>query len=130
MNATAELVREALKAVYDPCSVAMAAPISVADMGIVTRLDVDPQGHVEIELRPTSPMCTLIGSIMQAVEEETLKVIGVTTVVVTIETSKLWSEAEMSPEGRRRLEERRGRSRLEVPVERQEWKHRPARTPA
>ena len=124
MSASLEQVREALQAVFDPCSVNVGAPISVADMGMVTRLDLNADGVVDIELRPTSPMCTLIGSIMQGVEEKVGGVAGVTSVVVTINIRSPWSEADMTSQGRHKLEARRNRSRLEVPVEPQQWKRR------
>ena len=122
MSASLDQVREALQAVFDPCSVNMGAPISIADMGMVSRLDVNADGVVVIELRPTSPMCTLIGSIMRGVEEKLAVVAGVSGVAVTINIQSPWSEADMTSQGRRRLEARRSRSRLEVPVEPRQWK--------
>ena len=128
MSASLDQIRKALQAVFDPCSINMGAPISVADMGMVSRLGVNSDGVVDIELRPTSPMCTLIGSIMQGVEEKVTGVAGVTSVAITINIRSPWSEADMTSEGRRQLEARRGRSRLEVPVEPQQWKRRAPRS--
>ncbi|MES1263418.1 MAG: iron-sulfur cluster assembly protein, partial [Peristeroidobacter soli] len=78
-------VEAALAEVYDPCSVQANAALSIADMGLVTGLDIEPDGAVRVRIRATSPWCTMIGSIMQGVETKVGAVAGVSTVTVEIE---------------------------------------------
>jgi metal-sulfur cluster biosynthetic enzyme len=108
-------VRAALGEVFDPCSLAVRAPISIVDMGMVARIAVGPAGRVEIGLRPTSPMCTMIAGIMEAAETHVRRLPGVREVEISLERAGLWTEEDMTPRGREILLVRRERSRREVP---------------
>jgi len=120
-------IEAALATVYDPCSVQANAPLSVADMGLIVGLEVSAAGEVRIRLRPTSPWCTMIGSILQGIEGQLGKVEGVTGVTVEIDSASVWSEADLSPEGRRILDGARTRSRAIRPVRKRQWQeHIPA----
>ncbi len=121
-----EQVEAVLAGVYDPCSVQANAPLSVVNMGLVTGIELSAQGDVVIRLRPTSPWCTMIGSIMQAVEEQVGKIDGAGTVRVEIDRSSLWSEAELSEEGRQILDGARARARAVRPVRQRQWQLRAA----
>jgi metal-sulfur cluster biosynthetic enzyme len=123
-----EKIEAALAVVYDPCSVQASAPLSVINMGLVTGIETGLEGKVIIRLRPTSPWCTLIGSIMQAIEDEVRKVEGVSDVAVEIDRSSLWSEAELTDEGRKILGDTRARSRAIRPARRRQWQERTAST--
>jgi len=123
-------VRSALGNVYDPCSVVAKAPLSVVDMGLLVDLQFAPGGEVTVVLRPTSAMCTLIASIMQAVDEQVAAVPGVTSVAVRIDNASRWSEEVMTEAGRASLAARRARSRQEVPVKFREWETRRRPAPA
>jgi len=114
----------AIRKVYDPCSVTAQAPVSIYDMGMITRLDVQPEGRVFLTIRPTSLGCTLMAFIMQAVDDSVMAVVGVSEVNISLDVHSDWSEAEMTEEGRRILHARRSRSRQEVPVRRREWEGR------
>lgn len=123
-----EQIEAALAAVYDPCSVQANAPLSVVDMGLVTGIDIGLEGDVRVKLRPTSPWCTLIGCIMQSVEDEVRKLGEVGDVTVEIDNGATWSEAELTEEGRAILQATRTRSRANVPVRRRQWQERAAQT--
>jgi metal-sulfur cluster biosynthetic enzyme len=114
----------AIRKVYDPCSVTAQAPVSIYDMGMITRLDVQPEGRVFLTVRPTSLGCTLMAFIMQAVDDSVMAVDGVSEVKISLNVHSAWSEAEMTEEGRRILHARRSRSHQEVPVRRREWEGR------
>jgi metal-sulfur cluster biosynthetic enzyme len=122
-------VRTALGAVFDPCSVNANAALSIVDMGMVTSIVTDDAGFVAVKIRPTSIMCTLIASVLEAAEKAILAVPGAKEIDVRIDTESEWSESEMTAEGRRLLRERRDQSRLAVPIHPQQWKGRlrPAR---
>ena len=130
MSPLEEGVRAALGRVYDPCSVVAQAPLSVIDMGLLVDLQVTAPGDVAVVLRPTSAMCTLIASIVQAVEEQVGAVAGVAGVTVRIDNASRWTEEVMTEAGRAALAERRERSRREVPVKFREWETRPRPAPA
>ena len=118
-------IETALGAVFDPCSVQASAPLSVIDMGLVTSIATEPDGTVRIAMRPTSPWCTMIACIMQAVEDKVREVEGVSAVVVDIDRTSLdWTEADLTPRGRIILEATRARSRAAVPVRRRQWQER------
>ena len=120
-----EEIEAALHTVFDPCSVQASAPLSVIDMGIITGIAIEPEGLVRIAVRPTSPWCTMIGGIMQGVEDQVRKVAGVHEVVVDIDrTSFDWSEADLTPRGREILEATRARSRAVVQPRRRQWQER------
>lgn len=123
-----EQVETALAAVYDPCSVRANAPLSVVNMGLVTGIEIGLAGDVRIKLRPTSPWCTLIGCIMQSVEDEVRKLDGIGDVAVEIDNGSSWSEAELTDEGREILRATRARSRAVAPVRRRQWQERAAET--
>jgi metal-sulfur cluster biosynthetic enzyme len=127
MSSLREAVSAALEDVVDPCSISAGAPLSIIDMGMVLDLAVDASGAVSICIRPTSAMCTMIAGIMKGVEERVASVDGVTSVHVALKSDSVWTEADLSANGRRILEARRSRSRSEVQVKPHEWKTRRAR---
>lgn len=95
-----EQIESALARVYDPCSVQANAPLSVVAMGLVTQIRLDADGTVHIALRPTSPWCTMIGSIMQGVEDQLRQLAGVADVTVRIDRESTWCESDLTAEGR------------------------------
>jgi metal-sulfur cluster biosynthetic enzyme len=117
-------VEAVLATVYDPCSVQASAPLSVINMGLITGIDVGPSGAVRIKMRPTSAWCTMIGSMMQGIEQQLRDLEGVTDVRIDIDQSTPWSEADLTPEGREILGGVRAKSRAAVPVRRRQWQER------
>jgi metal-sulfur cluster biosynthetic enzyme len=118
-------VRRALHQVFDPCSISARSPLSIIDMGLVTRVEV-VDSLVAIAIRPTSRGCTMMPSIMQAAEDGVRAIPGVREVKVTIDHVSSWTQAEITPEGQHILDERRRRSKIEVPIEPMQWKTRAA----
>lgn len=114
----------ALATVYDPCSVRCNAGMSIVDMGLVTGLDIETDGAVRIALRPTSPWCTMIGSIMMGIEERLAAIDEVGEVVITIDNGRPWSEAEMTAAGRDILYGARAKSQAIAPVRPRQWQER------
>jgi metal-sulfur cluster biosynthetic enzyme len=120
MNALAAAVRDALGTVFDPCSLTVGTPISIVDMGLVTRIDADLDGRVRIAIRTTSPLCTLIGSIAEAAETRARQVPGVTAAEVRMLRQAGWTEREMTDRGRAVLH----RQRRQMTVRPREWQQR------
>lgn len=111
-----ERVNAALDTVMDPCSVATRHPLSIVELGLVVDVGADPDGRVRVQLRPTSQSCTLIPSIMQAVEERVSELDGVSAVDVSLARDAVWSPDLMTEGGRRRLEAARERTRLRLGI--------------
>lgn len=125
MTALLDKIDEALDAVYDPCSVAVRAPISVSNMGLVREREVDDDGHVQIRMCVTGPSCMLVGSMVKGIEERVAALPGVASVNVSIDADYMWTEEDMRPDGRQVLADARAESRRRLPVEPLGWKNRP-----
>jgi metal-sulfur cluster biosynthetic enzyme len=96
-----------MRTVVDPCSVQTGLAIDIVDMGLVTDIRQDAEGGVTISVRATNPMCTLIASIMQSVEESVAAVHGVRQVEVRLDPRMDWTEADINGRGGEALELRR-----------------------
>lgn len=127
MSSLHDRVMEGLEDVIDPCSVTAGAPLSVVDMGLINDLVVGEDGVVRVSMRATSAMCTMIAGIMKVAEERLALVEGVARVEIKLCSGAIWTEADMTERGRRTLQARRERSRVEVTVRPHEWKTRQQR---
>jgi metal-sulfur cluster biosynthetic enzyme len=116
-------VAGAIAEVDDPCSIAANAPLNIFEMGLVRSWDVDDEGHVRVVVSPTAPSCTLMGSILQGIEQRVGALVGVTDVEVIIDTDFVWSPAAMTAGGRAQLVARRSGSMARVPVRPRQWQH-------
>lgn len=94
---------DALRRVYDPCSQAWSRPMSIYDLGLVRRVDVDQAGLASITISLTSPFCMAVATIMQATEQRVGELPGITGVHVEIDTETPWSQDLMTEHGRRWL---------------------------
>ncbi|HJQ46477.1 MAG TPA: iron-sulfur cluster assembly protein [Amycolatopsis sp.] len=64
MNATKitglpQLIDERLRQIIDPCSVGVADPMNIVEMGLIKSVDIE-DGHVRIEMCLTSPTCMML----------------------------------------------------------------------
>lgn len=98
-----ERILAALDGVRDPCSIANRHPLGIVELGLLIQLDVADEGDVRVLLRPTSPSCTLIASIMQAVDEQVATVPGVRSVSVELDAASEWTPDLMTPAGQEKL---------------------------
>jgi ring-1,2-phenylacetyl-CoA epoxidase subunit PaaD len=76
--------------------------VSVVDLGVVRRVDVEP-GHVSVELLPTFIGCPAVEVMRRAVEERLAGFAPSVDVRVTFAES--WTSDRITAEGRRRLRE-------------------------
>jgi metal-sulfur cluster biosynthetic enzyme len=122
-DATVEAQIEAAMAlVDDPCSIMANAPLNVFELGLVRNWNLDEEGHVHVTLSPTSPSCTLIGSIMTGIEQRVAAVQGVRSVTVELDGDTMWTADLMSSDGRNKLAARREGSAQRVPLRPQQWR--------
>jgi metal-sulfur cluster biosynthetic enzyme len=80
------------------------------------------EAAVHVTLSPTSPSCTLIGSIIEGVERRVSAVPGVASVTVELDTETFWTAELMSAEGKRKLAGRRAGSMERVPIRPRQWR--------
>jgi len=93
-----EQVLEALKVVRDP-----EIPVNVVDLGLVYRCDVDPEGHVDIDMTLTSMGCPVQDMIQSDAEIAAMKVDGVTRVKVDFVWSPPWTPQKMTEDGKKQM---------------------------
>lgn len=94
-------VREMLRSVTDPCSIATGVPIDIVDMGIVRDIRVFA-GHIQIVLRLTNPFCFQAGLISQAIERKVGQTMEM-PVKVEIDPTDDWTPERMAAAARSRL---------------------------
>jgi len=95
-------VRDALRRVVDPCSIATGVPIPIEDMGLVREIRVEGR-DVTVDLRTTSPFCMQIGNIRGRIAEVTRDLPSVGTVTVEVDDGNEWLPDMMAGEVRARL---------------------------
>jgi metal-sulfur cluster biosynthetic enzyme len=115
-------VEAALGRVHDPCSVAVQAPLSVREMGLVRGYEVGEDGVLDVRICVTTHACTMLGHIVRGIEEAAGEIDGVRDVRVTVEADVLWGEELMTPEGRAKLAANRRRARELTGVRPRQWK--------
>jgi metal-sulfur cluster biosynthetic enzyme len=98
-------VRRRLDTIGDPCSVAQGVPMGIGEMGLIERVDLGPDGEVEIGLRLTSPACMMVGYFRVEAERLVSEMPGVKSVAVSADTGLDWLPEMMSTDGRRRRRE-------------------------
>jgi metal-sulfur cluster biosynthetic enzyme len=104
----------ALNQIIDPCSVAMAEPLGIGDMGLVEEIAVTG-GHVEVALLPTSPHCLYVGLLEQAIEATLASMQWVDSVTVRLtDADRIWDESRMTAAARDRLTHRRAAARASL----------------
>lgn len=90
---TREALINALRSVFDP-----EISVNIYDLGLIYRLEFDPQGRVEIDMTLTSPACPVAGTLPHEVGRVIDAVPGVTDTLVRLVWDPPWSQAHMSEE--------------------------------
>jgi FeS assembly SUF system protein len=86
-----EKIVTALRSCYDP-----EIPVNIYELGLVYKLDVSPEGAVQIDMTLTSPACPVAGSLPGDVERRVKAVPGVTTAKVNVVWDPPWDKSRMS----------------------------------
>jgi metal-sulfur cluster biosynthetic enzyme len=95
-------VRDVLRRVVDPCSIATGVPISIVDMGLV--LDVAVEGSTaRVQLCLTSPICFQITNILTKVDETVASVPGIEKVDCSVDAAYEWMPSMMAASSQRDL---------------------------
>jgi metal-sulfur cluster biosynthetic enzyme len=107
-------VRRALDAVLDPCSAVAGAPAGLDSMGLLRRVEVreGPTGaHVEVRIGLTDPTCLMGAPFLASARDVLAGMDGVASFDVELDDGEIWTERDLSPAYRERLERVRARKR-------------------
>lgn len=116
-------VRKELDAIYDPCSLSAAMPVSIVDLGLVRSVTADEEGNVEVTVGATSPGCVLCPTVMwRGVQEVVTKVDGVRSANLRVDTDFFWTPAAMNQDVRAALDARRAEVAERDRYRPQEWR--------
>ena len=88
----------AFKTVFDP-----EIPVDIYELGLIYKVDINDEGHVDIDMTLTAPGCPVAGEMPGWVEQAALKVDGVKTATVNLVFDPPWSPAKMSDEAKLEL---------------------------
>lgn len=94
-------VREELDGIIDPCSEARGTDISIVEMGLLRKIEID-DGVVEIELRITSPSCMMVGYFIEQANERVGALPGVEEVTLETDAGFSWRDDMMAEEAKER----------------------------
>ena len=94
-----EEVIEALKTVCDP-----EIMINIWDLGLVYKIDIEPNGNVKIDMTVTSPMCPVAGILPQQAADAVSRLDGCGLVEVKIVWEPAWTIENMSEEAKSMIE--------------------------
>ena len=93
-----EQVIDQLRTVYDP-----EIPVNIYDMGLIYRIDVTPEGIVDVQMTLTSPGCPVAGTLPPEVEQKVRDIDGVSQAKVEITWDPPWNMDMMSDEAKLEL---------------------------
>jgi FeS assembly SUF system protein len=88
----------ALRTVHDP-----EIPVNIYDLGLIYRIELRPQGSVEIDMTLTAPGCPVAGDILNWVQNAVSGVEGIEKVKVNLVFDPPWDQSKMSEEAKLEL---------------------------
>lgn len=97
-------VRERLDEIVDPCSEARGTDISIVEMGLLKRIEIE-EGAVHVELRITSPSCMMVGYFVEQAQDRVGALDGVEEVTLSTDAGLSWDEEMMSESAAERRRE-------------------------
>ena len=89
---TADLIG-VLKTVYDP-----EIPVDIYELGLIYKVDINDDHHVDIEMTLTAPACPVAGEMPGWVENAARSVEGIQDVTVNMVFDPPWDASRMSEE--------------------------------
>ncbi len=76
---------------YDP-----EIPVNIYDLGLIYRIDVKPDGHVDVDMTLTSPACPVAGTLPAEVQGKIESVPGVRDVNLQLVWEPTWTTDKMT----------------------------------
>jgi FeS assembly SUF system protein len=95
---TEEQIVRMLKTVFDP-----EIPVNIYDLGLIYKIELDENGHLDVEMTLTAPNCPAVDFIVEDVRMKVGSVEGVTDVDVNIVFEPAWDKSMMSEEAQLEL---------------------------
>ncbi len=95
---TEENIVKVLKTVFDP-----EIPVNIYDLGLIYRIEVSEDGHLDIDMTLTAPSCPAVDFIVEDVRMKTEGLMGITSVDVNIVYDPPWDKSMMSEEAQLEL---------------------------
>jgi len=89
----------AIKTCYDP-----EIPVDIWELGLIYRVDIDDNNHVQVDMTLTSPMCPVAGELPLQVQQAVESVEDVTTCKVELVWDPPWRQDMMSEVARIQLD--------------------------
>lgn len=84
---------EKLKSVFDP-----EIPVDIYELGLIYKVDIDENFHVDVEMTLTAPGCPVAGDMPKWVEDAVLSVGGISSAAVRLVFDPPWDISMMSEE--------------------------------
>ena len=86
---------DVLKTVYDP-----EIPVNVYDLGLIYRIDLDDEAHLEMDMTLTAPNCPAADFIMEDVRQRGEAAAGVKSLKLNVVFEPAWDKEMMSDEAK------------------------------
>ena len=93
-----EAIVKMLRTVYDP-----EVPVDVYSLGLIYKIDLDDEGHVDIDMTLTAPTCPMGDYLFEDARMKVESIEGVTSVNVNLVFEPEWTTDMMSDEARLEL---------------------------
>jgi FeS assembly SUF system protein len=93
-----ESIIKMLKTVYDP-----ELPVDVYSLGLIYKIDLQDDGHVDIDMTLTAPNCPIADFIFEDVRQKVESVDGVTSATVNLVFEPEWDPRMMTEEAKLEL---------------------------
>lgn len=97
-NELENAVVEVLQTIYDP-----EIPVNIYELGLIYDLDVQPSGHVHIQMTLTAPACPVAGTLPGEIQAKVAEVPGVAGAEVELVWEPSWDPSRMSEAARLQL---------------------------
>jgi len=95
---TEEKIVRMLRTVYDP-----EIPVNIYDLGLIYKIDIQDNGHLDIDMTLTAPNCPAVDFIVEDVKMKAGSVEGINSVEVNIVFEPAWDKDMMSEEAKLEL---------------------------
>ena len=86
---------EVLQTDFDP-----EIPVNIYDLGLIYKIDLDMEGHLDIDMTFTAPSCPAADFIIEDVRTKVSAVQGVTSAEVNLVFEPEWDKSMMTEEAR------------------------------
>ena len=90
-----ERIVDVLKTVYDP-----EIPVNIYDLGLIYKVDVNEDGHVDIDMTFTAPSCPAADFILADVRQKVDALEGVKSSNVNLVFEPVWDQSMMTEDAR------------------------------